>query len=284
MLSDHARNRAFETAIRSAVSSETRVLDIGTGSALLAMMAARAGAEAVVACEADPDIATVARQVVRHNGFQDQIQIVNKNSVELNADFDLEPVDLIVAEVLDPVVIGEGVLPTLRHAVNHLLKPGGRVIPARATLFAGLLELPRLRQVNPVGDVCGFDLSAFDRFRNPAAAVGLRLDHEPHRFLSEPFVVETFDFYQVPPEATNQKPHFADIHVPIIADGHVQAVVCWFDVWLNDDIVLSSKPSDGRSHWEQAAQFLPEDKAVSKADAITVAYGRNDMQLRFVVS
>ncbi len=52
MLRETARNDVFEAAITGAVTPQTRVLDIGAGSGLLAMMAARAGARAVIACEA----------------------------------------------------------------------------------------------------------------------------------------------------------------------------------------------------------------------------------------
>ncbi|MEL7220183.1 MAG: 50S ribosomal protein L11 methyltransferase [Bacteroidota bacterium] len=45
-------------------------MDIGTGSGLLAMMAARAGAQEVVACEMNPLLAEAASQIVEQNGFQ----------------------------------------------------------------------------------------------------------------------------------------------------------------------------------------------------------------------
>jgi len=60
MLNDQARNDAFERAIAKAACGRRLVLDIGTGSGLLAVMAARAGAERVVACEANTPLARVA--------------------------------------------------------------------------------------------------------------------------------------------------------------------------------------------------------------------------------
>lgn len=61
MLLDSRRNAAYREAIEQTVAGR-RVLDVGTGSGLLAMMAARAGATQVYACEANPMLAATARE------------------------------------------------------------------------------------------------------------------------------------------------------------------------------------------------------------------------------
>src|SRR5262249_40091000 len=78
MLNDAQRNDAFEHAIRAALDKEgrhARILDIGAGSGLLSMMAARAGATSVVACEKVPAIAEKAEHIVALNGFEKQIRV-----------------------------------------------------------------------------------------------------------------------------------------------------------------------------------------------------------------
>jgi predicted RNA methylase len=75
MLADAPRNDFYAQAIRATVRPGDVVLDIGTGSGLLAMLAAQAGAARVVACEANPALAATAREIVRRNGFADRIEI-----------------------------------------------------------------------------------------------------------------------------------------------------------------------------------------------------------------
>ena len=72
VLQDRARNDAYDLAITKVIQKkggEARVLDIGTGSGLLSMMAARAGAKYVIACEGKKPIADIARYIVRKNGM-----------------------------------------------------------------------------------------------------------------------------------------------------------------------------------------------------------------------
>lgn len=135
MLNDRARNDAFERAIAKAAPGRRLALDIGTGSGLLAMMAARAGAERVVACEAIKPLARVAARIVARNGYADRITVIAKRSTELAPGQDLpRPADLLISEILDAGLLGEGVMRTFRHAAAALILPDAAIIPAGATV------------------------------------------------------------------------------------------------------------------------------------------------------
>ena len=88
----------------------------------------------------------------------------------------------------------------------------GRMVPAAATVYGRLMELPNLRTVNPVGRIAGFNLSAFDRFRNPAAHRQIALASQEHKALSDPFLIAEFDF-AAPPAGANWR----EITIPITA-------------------------------------------------------------------
>lgn len=59
------------------------MLDIGCGTGLLSLQAARAGAEHVYACEMFKGWAEIARKNVTENGFDDVITVINKHSSSL---------------------------------------------------------------------------------------------------------------------------------------------------------------------------------------------------------
>jgi len=101
MLRDEMRIAAYDAALRRAVTSESRVLEIGTGTGILAMMAARAGARSVVTCEMTPAIATQAAAIIAQNGYADRVRVVAKHSHKLDAETDLDGrADILVSEII----------------------------------------------------------------------------------------------------------------------------------------------------------------------------------------
>ena len=111
MLNDRVRNESYRQAI-ARVAPGKRVLDIGTGTGLLAMYAADAGALSVEACEADTNMAAIAGEVLEGSP---SLRLHACDSKELTG-----PYDVAVMEVFDAGLLGEGVVPTLRHALHTL--------------------------------------------------------------------------------------------------------------------------------------------------------------------
>lgn len=272
MLDDQARNAAYDRAIAKAAPGRRLVLDIGTGSGLLAMMAARAGAERIVGCEAVQPLAEIARQIIARNGYADRITVIPKRSTMLRIGEDLpEPADLLISEVLDAGLIGEGVLTTLRHATASLIAPDAAIIPRRAVVSGIIVECPELRRINPIGRVGGFDLSLFDVFRNPAAHRQFDMAREAHRPLTASFEIARFDF-RAPPNGEVAR----RLEPEIIADGAAQALVFWFDLHLDDAIVISTRPGGDLTHWRQAILFLDGDTPVKSGERRPLTVGHND--------
>lgn len=272
MLADVGRNQAYRRAIEAAVKPGMLVLDIGTGTGLLAMMAARAGAAEVVACEMDPRLAEIATEIVRRNGFADRIKVVARKSTELKLGQDLpRRADLVVSEILDSSVIGEGMLPSMRHALAELAAPGARVIPQGAKVKVALIETPGLRMVNPVGTIEGFDLSPFDRYRNKSAGQPTELAAEEHRFLSDPQAVYDFDFTRPVP---SPREHW--FVVPATAAGTVHGIALWFDLDLDGTVGASSGLHGALKHWRQTLFFGDEDIPVVPGQGVDLEVGHDD--------
>jgi protein arginine N-methyltransferase 1 len=138
MLHDDRRTSDYVAALQKAVRPEDIVLDIGTGSGVLAIAAARAGARHVYAVEAS-DIADVAERVFAANGVQDRVTLIRGWSREVELP---EPADVLVAEVIGNEPLEEEILETTLDARSRLLKPDGRLIPHTLELVARPLLIP----------------------------------------------------------------------------------------------------------------------------------------------
>lgn len=284
MLADQDRNDAYQEAIERALGKQpgARVLDIGTGSGLLAMMAARAGASEVLACEMNSELAKVAEEIVERNGFKDRITVLNRKSSDLKQGVNYEgKYDIVVSEILDVAGIGEGVLPSLRHAYQSLLKPGAITVPSGMTMYARLISLPAFYKVNPIKEISGFDLSPFNVFRSPDEYLPVKLNNLEYEWLSEPVAYYSFDLSAIPEERDVSSPHTANVEFKATHEGKVQAVAFWFDLHLDDELTLSSGLGGKLKHWGQAVCFMKEEIAVVPGDKVPMTAKFLDLNMWF---
>lgn len=269
MLADTARNDAYDQALRKAAPHQSLVLDIGTGSGLLAMMAARAGAQQVTGCEMVQPLAEVSRQVIQDNQLSDRITVINKKSTAMAVGEDIPAkASLLVSEILDVGLLGEGVLPTLRHAWGALLQPDATIIPKAADVYGAVIESPALKQVNPISKISGFDLSAFNQFRTASKYQSRSLSNIEHRLLSDVFPIQSFDFKELPPVTTETQPNTHTIEIPVTQSGNIHGVAFWFSLHLDDEITVSTAPEGEMKHWKQAIYLFEASQLVKKGQSI----------------
>ncbi|HEX8853403.1 MAG TPA: 50S ribosomal protein L11 methyltransferase, partial [Pyrinomonadaceae bacterium] len=260
MLNDEQRNEAFDKALAKVVTPDSLVLDIGSGTGLLAMIAARAGAGATVSCEMVAPLAELAREVVARNGFDGKIQIMSKKSSDLTVGSDLpRRADLLVTETVDCGFLGEGIVPSINHAKANLLTEDALIIPRSASVYAMLVESQRLRGLNCVGRCAGFDLGLMRQYATPHY-FPVRLAAFEYEALTAPFEVFRFDF-----GCELILPSHKTISVPVTRAGTCHAVVFWFDMQLDEEISISNEPGS-TTHWEQAIQCLEHELTVSAGD------------------
>ena len=275
MLSDSARNDGFEAAIGRAVTPGATVLDIGTGSGLLAMMAARAGAGRVVACEAEPALAATAREIVEKNGYSAIIEVLAKRSTDLDREADLGGgADVIVAEVFADDLLYEGAVQTLRHARRELARPGARFIPASASVRVALGERTFS---SGSGHVKGFDLSLFRR--HLASNWKLSVGDKSLRLSSQPLDLFSFDF------EAGDIPVSGRIRLTMAAeDEEANGLVQWLRLRLDSETDYENKPAPGgRSHWSSSFYPFPDGRRLRRGESIEVNAAHDGERLQIWV-
>jgi type II protein arginine methyltransferase len=275
MLEDGARNDCYDRALQRAVRPGSIVLDIGSGSGLLAMMAARAGAAHVYSCEAVPAIAETAREIVAANGFADRVTILSRHSTDLDRERDLGGgADIVVSEILADNLLSECVIASLDHAARHLARPGARFIPGRASMRVALAwfdqEQPRLPS-----HASGFDVSLFER--HVASHHSVVVGHKRLHLRSEATELFPLSFGEGVPAA----PTRADA-VLRATGGPVNGLVQWIHLQLDDQEAYVNAPSPGSSSaWGAVFHRLPDDLSGEHEGAIGVHADHDGVNPRF---
>jgi predicted nicotinamide N-methyase len=275
MMDDTARNAAFEAAIGRAAPGK-RVLDIGTGAGLLAMMAARAGATEVTSCETVALIAERARNIVARNGLAQRVTVIAKPSTELEPGRDMASrAELLVTETFASNLIGEGILPAVEDAHERLLAPGAAVIPAAASVMGYLAGGETLRGMLFVERVRGFDLAPFNDFAPPS--LSLLLDHVPHNVLSGDTELLRFDFGE-------RRFPMASGRVTLTATGAGVAlgIAQWIRLELDSENRYANRPAPDSAfngHWTHVLYRFPRPVPVKPGDAVTVSVRHDRTQV-----
>lgn len=172
MLKDVARTVAY----RDAMSKNTHlfkdkvVLDVGCGTGILSIFAAKAGAKHVYAIEA-ANIAHYAREIIRKNKMTDLITIIKGKCEQVELPIDPETgqqikVDIIVSEWMGYCLLYESMLPTVIYARDNWLKPGGLVLPDKFRMvIAGCTDKFQLKIEKELWwkNVYGVDMSCLGK-------------------------------------------------------------------------------------------------------------------------
>jgi len=240
------------------------VLDIGTGSGLLSMCAARMPVRRVVTCERDAAMAAAAGEVIAANHLDEGIEIINKSSKEMSThgeegclgEGDLsERAAVLVAEIFGDDPLNEGVIGTLEHARKHLLLPNAIIVPCEIVVIASVVESAALSAFClPPKDAGGTgldftDLADLAKFRQYP-----RLKSYPYKELTPPVEVARIGLQG---DAFETEGEFL-AEVEATAGGEAQFVVFWYELVFPGGGVYSTSAEeemhgqDGHKPWTRA--------------------------------
>lgn len=251
MLSDSVRVDAYHRGIHGNVRPGDVVLDLGTGTGLLAFMASRAGAKKVYAVE-HSDFIQVAREIAQQNGFTN-IEFVQANSREFTPP---EPIDVVVHEQMGDELFNENMLQNVLDLRDRVLRPGGRILPARFRLFAepvSFHESMRVRRFWNIDLPDDIDLSRTER--SPVAA---RFDTgRSEQFwtrpgsvastIGEPRPILEFDLTTLESLDSLATDHL--IERTATADTIVDGCCIWFEAAFDDTTTLTTSPLAPLTSW-----------------------------------
>ena len=261
MIADAVRTNAYDRALRRAVRPGSVVVDIGTGTGIFALLAARYGARRVYAIEPS-DAIQVAREIAADNGCSERIEFIQDLSTNVVLP---ERADLIVSDMRGVLPPFQQHLPSITDARQRFLAPGGVLVPRRDNLWAAIVAGPDLYrdcQVPWVGNPFGVDMRA-----------GLQIVTNSWRkervqreqLLSEPRCWATLDYVSLgSPDVSGE------VVVAAARAGTAHGMVVWFDSELHEDIGFSNAPGKPELIYGQAFFPWSEPVELTAGDSISV--------------
>lgn len=262
LIADRVRLAAFHDALARVIApGVTTVADIGTGTGILAMIAARLGAKRVLAYEM-AEVGGLAAEMVRRNRLRN-VEVIPGRSTEI---IDPPRVDVVVSETLGNYAFEEQVIATLADARRRHLKPGGVLIPARIEQFVAPVVSARLRDELVAWDRVGHGLDlapARVMSLNNAYVRSLRREE----LLDEGRSARRWDDVDFATTNTSTRKGRAEWRPATPAAVH--GLVLWWMAHLGGGITLSTSPLGAPTHWEQL--FLPALEPVEVCPGGTLA-------------
>ena len=176
------------------------------------------------------------------NGYADKVIMLNKDARQMDTlrkkdgtgpDMDRRA-DVLVFEVFDSGLIGEGALHLVHAAKEKLLTEDAAIVPMGATVHCMPINIR-------VDSVQGFDMQQSNRWRWRPDYEGVDLNdsRDAWEALGAPAEALSFDFYE---HEANMRPGEKRVSIPVTRDGVFNAVVFWFDLQLDEENTLSTSP------------------------------------------
>ncbi len=247
MICDRVRTEAFRRAIDAVVRPGDIVLDVGAGSGILSVFAARAGAARVYAVERTT-IAALAQELAAANGVADIVRVIQGDVMDLELP---EHVDVIVSEWLGGFGIDEGMLVPVIAARDRWLRPGGVMLPGSVTAWTALVRDRYLAEMVEFLRDKPYDLTFDDlaeKTVNEIIYSGTFRHLAARDRRSAPAKLWTTDAHIIPLEHA-QSPHKAEVRLPVHDHGTANALALWFSAELVPGISLAIGPGDPPTHW-----------------------------------
>ncbi|MFI5358197.1 MAG: 50S ribosomal protein L11 methyltransferase [Opitutales bacterium] len=248
MLADQSRMAFYQAAISRHIRPGDRVVDLGTGTGILAALASRQGAAHIYAIDHSA-ILRHARTLAAANGIE-HVEFIATHSMDFTT---AEPVDVIVHEQMGDCLFDEDMVANVTDLRDRLLKPGGRILPSVFEFYCEPIKIRDSRLVPYLWEmnVRGFDYSSLERHRPQDPGYYQLTSCDPtlvEHFLGTPAPVLRVDLNTL---NGSDLPAAVTYARTVVHPGRLDGYAVYFRARVDDDLALTSDPTDPQRapHW-----------------------------------
>ena len=237
------------------------VVDLGSGTGILGLLACQAGAKRVYSIE-ETSLIELARDIYQANGFADRTRFIKGLSTRVDLP---EPADVILADQIGHFGFEAGLFDYFSDARRRFLKPNGVTIPQRITFCIAPIEHSTLWEQVEFwnGSSAGFDV-------RPARALASNTGY-PVKLLPEELLGPSVEPFSVDPSTSGSQPLHFGCTLPITRTGTLHGLGGWFIAQLSPTVTMTNSPLS-EQRVDRRNVFFPLDRPVSvqAGDAVIV--------------
>lgn len=286
MLNDRVRTSSFLVGIQEVVRPGDIVIDLGTGTGILAIAAAHAGAQHVYAIEAS-GIGKLAKAIFEANGLADRITLIEGWPTRITLP---KYADVLISEIIGNEPLGERVLETTMDVLKRLLKPNARLIPNKVKIFGLPTTIPhdelmkytfKAETLNNWQSWYGVDFSPLKEIvrNSPQTFFINSFLAKDWKTLSEPVLLAEVDFRDI-------GKLFIDNTAMITANasGQLDGILEYFELELGPTTRFSTHPIqvDASNHWRNPVWVIVDPLPLKAGDQFTVTYQYRNTEKRLM--
>lgn len=285
MLNDRPRTDKFIKAISEIVKEGDVVVEIGTGTGVLAIAAARAGAAKVFTIEAGA-MAPTAQKIIDSTEIAEKIQLIRGWSPQVELP---EKADVLIGEIIGNDPFAESVLQAFKDARQRFLKPDARIIPNRVKVYGLPVELSKETLKNRIlteehldnwKNWYNIDFSPLTDNLNYKNTTLLNLKPEKAmalNILGEPILIAEIDFYSYQ-ESTIQK----IIASKLSKTGNLNGILVYFELELGSQVITTDPYLSGDDNsWLNPVWYLSGNKTLTSGDQFNIEFFFNGKRSEF---
>jgi len=289
MLKDEVRTLTYRNSMwhNKHLFKGTVVLDVGCGTGILSMFAAKAGAAKVIGVDMS-SIVDHAKKIVSDNGLSDTVTIIRGKVEEISLPAGIEKVDIIISEWMGYCLFYESMLDTVLYARDKWLAEGGLMFPDKATLYVCGIEDRQYKddKIAWWDDVYGFDMSCI---RKVALTEPLVDSVDRNQVVTNSCLIKEIDIQTCTKEDI---PFNSPFQLQLKRNDYCQALVTFFNIEFSKchkRVGFSTAPEAPYTHWKQTVFYLDDYLTCKKGEEVTGVFQmkpntRNIRDLDFEIS
>ena len=266
IISDVVYREGYQEAIRRVVKPGDVILDLGSGTGFMGLIACQAGARRVYAVE-PAYIIQMAKELAAANGYADRVEFIQALSTQVSLP---EPVNVIVSDLHGALPFFEAGIQSIIDARRRFLAPGGMLIPRREILWGAVVAAPDIYR----GFVAPWKDNPYGLNLAPAAQLTTHflkmVQIKPADLLVAPEIWLTLEY------STLESPHVKgklDWRMARRGTGHGLAI--WFDTDLAPGVGFSVAPGSPTNIYTQGFFPWTEPVDLASGDRVTVFLAAN---------